>query len=147
MDPITLAGTVISIIGPYIMKGADAFVNEVGQSACDAAQSLLDRIKKKFGDDDEATGAIENYEAKPQRYEPVVEDILQTKLGEDEAFANDIASIVENMGPVLSIVQKMDVGQNVTGLSAKEMRSGQATVQQEIKQGTNIVGASFEKLG
>jgi len=147
VDPITLAGAVTSILAPLVAKGAKVFVKEAGQVACDKAQGLLDRLKQHFGDDQEASTAITSFEGNPVRYRPVVEDILQSKLSNDDAFASQIAALVEEMGPTLEVIQRMDRAEGVVGVKARELKSGRVKVDQKFKQGTNIVGADIDKLG
>jgi hypothetical protein len=154
MDPftMTLATNAVAILSPFIKKGAVAFVNELASKmGGDAAKvtvnkvkGLFDRIKSKFTGDDEAVDALRRFEEKPDRYSSTLKDILKEKLEQDKDFAMELDNLVKEIN--LDIVIKMDEGKEVTGLRAKQMRSGRANVNMEIKKGEKITGADIEKM-
>jgi hypothetical protein len=77
----------------------------------------------------------------------VLEDILQERLAEDEDLANELRRLLQDMGPELDIIQKIDVGENVIGLEADEMTGGKAKIEQDIKEAKNVTGAKIKRIG
>ncbi len=142
-----LASTVVGVLAPYVTRGAKEFATLAGEAAFQKAKSLLETLKNRWCNDKEASDTIERFEQKPERYEPVMKDILAEKLASDPAFAEEVKSRVEQLGPELVIIQRLREADTVTGLEAKEMAGGKASVTQDIEKGRNIVGARIEKLG
>jgi hypothetical protein len=149
MDPIItgLVTSVITVLTPYVKKGAGEFANAAGEVAYEKAKGLLATLKKRWVKDKEASTQLENFEKKPERYQPVLEDILAEKLSEDKEFADELAQILKEMGPTLEIIQKMEEAEDVTGLEAEEMAGGKAKVEQEIGKAKNVTGAKFKRIG
>jgi len=147
MDPATIATGVLAILTPYLVKGAKEFTNVVGEAAYDKAKGLLQNLKQRWAGDKEASATLEQFEQKPERYKPVVEDILKEKLSADSGMAQEYAEKLRDMGPVLEIIQKMDEGKNITGLEAKELNKGHVVVTQEIKNADGVTGIKIDRIG
>jgi SOS response regulatory protein OraA/RecX len=153
MDPITmtLAVQVVAILLPFVKKGTDEFVSEIGQAAGQEAASkvkkLLNTLKTRWKTDKEASNGLNKFEEKPERYQPMLEDILKEKLSEDKDFAAELRQIVDSLGPSLKAIQKMDIGKDVTGVDIGEAKTGNIDVDQYIKEGTNVIGVKINKFG
>jgi len=142
-----LVTNVIAILAPYLAKGAKEFVEVAGEVAYEKAKSLLATLKAKLAGDKEATENLENFEKKPERYQPVMEDILKEKLAQDEDLAAELDRQVKEMGPTLEIIQKMKVAKDAKGLEADEFAKGKAKVIQEIDEAENVIGAKIGRIG
>ena len=149
MDPtiVDLAKNVITVLLPFVSKGAEAFASKVGDTAFEKAEALLTTLKQKWSGDKEATDSLILFEEKPERYKVVLEDILQEKLANDHELAAQVAQFLQGMGPTLEIIQQMEEGKNVIGLKATEMKSGRARVTQDIAKAEGVTGAEFDTLG
>jgi hypothetical protein len=149
MDPMTtsVVSAVMGVVMPYVTKGAEEFAKLAGEAAFQKAKGLMDTVRKRFAADSEAAAVITQFEQKPQRYEPVVSDILAEKVEADPAFARELKKQVDALGPELVIIQRIRDADSVTGLELGEMRSGKAGVRQDIEGGRNITGAKIDKLG
>ena len=149
MDPITatLATNVVAVLAPYVAVGAQEFVRNAGKDAYEKAKTMLAALKAKWTGDEEATDALTRFEEKPERYAPVLEDVLNEKLAEDNELAAVLTTLLNEMGPSLEVVQKMEEGRKVTGLEADEMTGGRATVDQEIGTGEDVTGAKIRRTG
>jgi len=148
MDPIsTLVGSVMGVLMPYVVKGAEEFARLAGEAAYNKARHLLDTLKAKLAGDKEAIDGLTRLEEKPERYQPVVEDILKEKLSQDKDLAAELERLLKEMGPDLEIIQKIKVGEKVTGLEADEMVGGKAKVTQEIEEGKDVTGAKIKRMG
>lgn len=144
---VDLTTKVMSVLLPFVSKGAEAFASKVGDAAYEKAQMLLTTIRQKWSEDKEATESLVRFEEKPDRYKTVLEDILQEKLAEDKDLTSQVARLLQEMGPMLEIVQQMEEGKDIIGLRAKEMRSGRARISQEINKAEGVTGAEFDTLG
>jgi hypothetical protein len=149
IDPVitNLVSNVMSVLMPYVVKGAEDFAQLAGKAAYVNAQSLFRTLKEKLASDEEARDSLSRFEEKPERYRPVLEDILQERLAEDEVLANELKKLLQGMEPDLEIIQKMDVGVDVTGLEAEEMAGGKAKIEQDIKEAKNVTGAKIKRIG
>lgn len=149
MDPViaTLAGSVIAVLTPYVKQSAEEFARFAGQAAYEKTKSLLESLKARWADDKEASETLERFQEKPERYQPVLNDILEEKLSKDQALASDIGRQLKEMGPVLEIIQKIKEGENITGLEAGQVSGGKARVSQEIEKGKGVTGAKIDRLG
>src|ERR687897_1910371 len=149
MELITasLAANVVSVLAPYVVVGAQEFARNVGKEAYEKAKTMLASLKAKWSGDEEATDALNRFEEKPERYAPVLEDVLKEKLAEDKELAAVLSTLLNEMGPSLEVVQKMEEGRKVTGIEAEEMAGGTATVNQDIGHGEDVTGASIRRIG
>jgi len=149
MDPVTatLAANVMTVLMPYAAMGAQEFVKSAGKEAYEKAKSLLGTLKARWAGDEEATDAVARFEEKPERYRPVLEGILEEKITQDEQLAAELATLLEEMGPSLEVVQRMEEGSRVTGLEAQQMSGGRARVRQDIGRGEDVTGARIGRIG
>ena len=149
MDPVTvsLAANVVAVLAPYAAVGAQEFAKNVGKEAYEKAKTMLAALRAKWASDEEATDALNRFEEKPERYAPVLEDVLMEKLAEDKELAAVLSTLLNEMGPSLEVVQKMEEGRRVTGLEAEEMAGGSATVNQDIGRGEDVTGAKIRRIG
>ncbi len=149
MDPITasLAANVVAVLAPYVAVGAQEFVRNAGKDAYEKAKTMLASLKDKWSGDEEATDALTRFEDKPERYAPVLEDVLREKLAEDKELAALLSTLLDEMGPSLEVFQKMEEGRKVTGIEAEEMSGGRATVNQDIATGEDVTGARIRRIG
>jgi len=149
LDPILigLATKVVGILTPYVAKSGEEFVKAAGQAAYEKSKSLLETLKKRLSEDKEATGALENFEQKPERYKTVLEDILNDKIARDKDFADELQKHLKDMRPQVDIIMKMKVGENVVGIDADEMIGGKANINMDIEQAKDVTGARIRRIG
>jgi hypothetical protein len=149
MDPVTatLAANVVAVLAPYVAVGAQEFAKSVGKEAYEKAKGMLAALRSKWTGDQEATDALTRFEEKPERYAPVLEDVLNEKLAEDKELAAVLSTLLNEMGPSLEVVQQMEEGRRVMGLEAEEMAGGKATVRQDIGTGEDVTGARIRRIG
>ena len=150
MDPAaiaTLTSSVLSVITPYVTKGADEFAKLVGEAAFAKAKTLFAALKQRFSPDKEAADTLARFEEKPQRYQPVLEDILSEKLAKDPEFAAELDRHIQGMGPVLEVVQRMKQAEGVVGIQANRMAGGNARVTQEIDTAKQVTGMKIDSIG
>ncbi|MBI2964823.1 MAG: hypothetical protein HYY34_01310 [Chloroflexi bacterium] len=145
-----LAATIISAITPLVVKGATAVAKTAGDIAAEKATAMLNTLKDKFRVDGEAAGALKRFEANPERYKPIVEDILAEKITSDPQLSAELSRLLNEMGASLKVIQEMgDVSGEVTGVEASEIRRG-ANVTVDQKAGNvsgKITGARVDRIG
>jgi hypothetical protein len=149
MDPVTasLAANVVAVLAPYVAVGAQEFARNVGKEAYEKAKTMFAALRAKWAGDEEATDALTRFEEKPERYAPVLEDVLKERLAEDKELAAVLSTLLNEMGPSLEVVQQMEEGRRVMGLEAEEMAEGRATVRQDIGTGEDVTGARIRRIG
>lgn len=147
MDPATIVTGVLTVLMPYVAKGAKEFISMAGEVGYEKAKGLFEKLKAKWAGDKEVTSTLENFEAKPERYKPVLEDIMHEKLAKDPELAGELAKMLQEMGPTLTIIQEMDEAKGVTGLAAGEVNSGNVNVTQKIKKAEDVTGAKIDRIG
>lgn len=149
MDPaiIDISTKVMAVLLPFVSKGAEEFASKVGDAAYEKAKTLFTVLKQKWSGDKEATESLALFEQKPQRYQAVLEDILQEKLVEDHDLVIQLVQLLQEMGPTLEIIQHMEEGKDVLGLKAKELKSGRYRVTQDVAKGERITGVELDTGG
>jgi hypothetical protein len=142
-----LAGLAISLVAPYLAKGAESFAQEVGSEAANAVKAVFDRLRKWWSGQPVAAAAAESLPAEPEKYSPILTQLLSSDLAEDDAFTAELRALTERVGPNVQVVQRMNVGKGVTGADIEELVSGTVSVQQHIGQAENVTGLKAKKVG
>jgi hypothetical protein len=148
MEPITtLAATAISILTPYVAKGAEEFAKAAGKEVYEKTKRLYSYVKEKLSGNDEAVATISLYEKNPARHGEALEGILAEEMEKDKKFAEGVSRELEEIGPYIHIILKMEEGEGVIGMEADEFKAGRANVEMDIKKGKNITGGKYKKIG
>ena len=142
-----LAATVLSIVSPYLVKGAEEFAKTAGKAAFDGAKALVDRLGRWWKNDPIANAAATSFKSDPEHYGKMLGAQLEHELKNNEAFAQELRSLVDSMGPSVDVIQKMEVARGVTGADIGTLVSGQVKVHQEIKDAQNVTGFKADRVG
>src|SRR5690348_7349270 len=142
-----LAATVIAIISPYLAKGAEEFARSAGKAAFDGTKALVERLGRWWKNDPIADAAAKSLPSDPQHYGKMLGAQLEHQLTKDEALAKDLRSLVDQMGPSVDVIQKIEVARGVTGADIGSLISGQVRVQQDIRDAQDVVGFKADKVG
>jgi len=154
---LTLAGNIVAILTPFIKKGVEEFINEIEDSMTSdlvragayKIKGLLDKLKEKFTGDSEAIDTLRYFENKPDCYNSILKDILKEKFDQDKDFMMELDRIVKDISqsiPRVNVIIEMTEGEDVTGLKAKQMRSGSTNINMKIEKGKKITGANIENI-
>jgi hypothetical protein len=114
-----LAPRVVAVLTLYVAIGAQELTKAAEKEVSEKAKGMLAALRAKWAGDEEATHALTRFEKKPERYAPVLEDVLKEKLAEDKELEMMFATLLSEMGPSLRVVRKMKAGpvvQTVRGL-------------------------------
>lgn len=148
MDSVTtLAATAVSLFTPYVAKGAEEFAKSAGKDVYEKAKKLFAYVKEKLSGKEEAAGTISLYEKKPMRHEAALKEILTEEMEYDKEFRGEISRQLEELGPYIHVIQKMEKGEDVIGVDAEEIESGRLNVDQDIGEGKNITGVRSKRIG
>src|SRR5829696_9226347 len=137
----------MTVLMPYAAMGAQEFVKSAGKEAYEKAKTLLGTLKARWAGHEEDTDAVARFEEKPERYQPVLEGILEEKITQDRELAAELTTLHEEMGPSLEVTQRMEEGRKITGLEAQQMSGGRARVRQDIGRGEDVTGARIGRIG
>lgn len=144
----TLAAGVVAILTPYVKKGAEKIIDEAGKVAKKKIGELLDTLRKRFSGDKEATDQLGYFEKDPETYKPVMEKILQRRMSEDEALADELEKLLKEIkeaAPNLEVIIKMDDAEDVTGAEVDDLK-GTVKVDMDIKKGKKVVGYKGKRI-
>lgn len=129
-----LVASAVSVLAPYVAAGAKKAAEVAGVSIAGYTGKLLLRIKEWFSGDPEATAALENFEAKPDRYASLLQDILLEKANGDPLIAEELAALLEAMGPRVEVFQKIKtLAGEATGLDISKWEKGAASAYQDVE--------------
>ena len=142
-----LIGTVMGIVSPYLVKGAEEFAESAGAAAAEGAKALVTRLSQWWSREPVAGAAAEALPADPERYGKVLGDQLAYELEKDPALAEDLRTLVDGMGPSVEVVQRIEVARGVTGADIGTMVSGAVRVHQEFRDAQNVTGFKANKVG
>jgi hypothetical protein len=144
MDPVTIATGALAILVPYLKRGAEEFTAAAGEVAYQKTKALLADLKRRWSGDREAIGQLEQLERNPDRYRPVVEDILKEKLQGDPGLAQQLTQYLQDVGPTIDVVQRLKDADTVVGVDTDEGR-GTMRVTQEIDKSANVTGVRIRR--
>jgi hypothetical protein len=103
IEIVTLAATVVGkFLIPLLMKGKDKLTEDLADKGADAAsgalvetaESLWQRIKKRFDRDDEKQ-AVGLFERNPGEMEKMMLALLEKRLTDDAEFRSQLSDLVE----------------------------------------------------
>lgn len=147
MESETLAATVVSIIVPYVTKGAEEFMKGAGKDAYEKTKAFFDYLKKRISANKKATSIMTRFEEEPENYWTKIESILQEEVEQDSVFAIELSNQLKTLEPYIEIIQKMKTGEDVIALEADGMTSGKVYINQEIDDAKGVKGAVVKKIG
>ena len=146
MEPMTaiLASKAVDILAPYVAKGGEEFAKLAGEAAYKKCKCLLDILRRSWQGDNEASINLKLFNDKPERYKPMIKEILKEKMDESKDLTTEIQRIVEDIGPDIEVIQRIKIGEKITGLEADEIEGVKARVIQDMDQGKDITGAKIK---
>jgi len=139
----------MTVLTPFVKKGAGEFAGAAGQDAYEKAKTIFEWLKVRWNgeEDQEALDVLKNFEKKPERYQSILRDILQEKLAQDKELFEQLSRLFPQSNLKLEIAQNLDGSEDVTGLKANKMNKGTATVRQDINQSKKIIGIDIDSIG
>jgi hypothetical protein len=142
-----LAAAAISIVAPYIAKGAEAFAQAAGEQAVGAVKALADRLRTWWSGDPVAEAAAEHLPADPQKYSRTLGNLLAQELNTNQDFAAELQALVDGVGPHIDVVQRIEIADGITGADIDELVRGSVRVEQQMTEARNVTGFKAKKVG
>jgi len=137
MDPAMIAGSVITILSPYVSQMGEALTKTVGEVAVDQASKLLGWLKQKFAGDPVAEADLTRFQEDPKSYEGALKGTIRKKAGEDPGFAQEAEKRIADLGPTLSVFQDIVDGKVIVGVEGN-INSGQVAVSQKVQKADSV---------
>jgi len=149
MDPVlmTLAGKALQLVAPYLAKGGEKVAEALGEEIGAQVKGLVERIRARFRREPAKAEVLDQYAADPAANEGAAQATLARELEADPAFRAEVEADVNRFGPVLSVVQRIKEGKEVTGAEFDEVKKGLIQVHQEMDKGEKIVGFKGKIFG
>lgn len=147
MDPVTIATAALAILAPFARKSAEEFMRAAGEVGYERAKRLFATLKERWSGDEEASTVLTQFERKPGRYQGVLEEVLKEKLEADPGLTSELDQQLRDFGPELQVIQRMGVGEDVTGAEIGDVREGRIGVEQEIEEAKRVIGARIGTVG
>jgi hypothetical protein len=142
-----LASSAISLVSPYLVKGAEEFAKEAGKEAFEAVTGLYDRLAKWWSSDPVASAAANAMKDAPERNGKLLGAMLMSALNEDSSLAGDIQRLTDSVGPHVRVIQNIEVAEGVTGARIGELISGSVDVTQQMKHAKDTTGVIVDRMG
>jgi hypothetical protein len=139
MDPASIAAAAVALLTPFAKRAGEELVKTVGEVAVDKVKALLGWIKQQLSGDAAAAKDVSRFEANPEKFGPVLEDTLKEKMAQDPRFAAELKKLMDEVGPLLVVNQKVKDATNVVGAEG-ELVSGKVSVNQEAERVASITG-------
>ncbi|TKK70363.1 hypothetical protein FC093_06345 [Ilyomonas limi] len=150
MNFTLIAANLVTLLVPFAKKAMEEFSGEAGKAVFNKISSVFSKVKSFFSHDAVASDTLARFENEPDKYKPFLEDVLKEQLAKNPDFGKEISHLlkeIENDGPQLKIVQKMQKGDNVMGVEAEEIGKAGISVDQDIAEGKNVTGVKAGKIG
>jgi hypothetical protein len=139
MDPAAIAGSVMTILGPYVSKLGEGLTKTVGEIAVDKASKLMGWLKEKFQGDPVATADLTRYQEDPKTYEGALRNTILKKAQTDSDFVQEAEKRVADIGPMISVFQDIVDGKVVVG-GEGDVKSGRVEVRQKVQNADVVTG-------
>ena len=147
MEPATIATSVITILSPYLKDVGAELLKTVGAVGVENAKSLFGWLKERFTGDPVATKDLSRFETDPEKFESGLQSTIEEKVRTDPGFAAELQKRIEEIGPQISVFQRIKDGKNVIGVDADAIRSGQTNVAQTADKVENLTGVRAKTIG
>jgi hypothetical protein len=140
MDPATIGATVVTILAPYVADAGKEVVKAAGELGLQKAKSLLAWLKEQFADDPVATSDLSRFEKNPEAFAPGLEATIAKKAEDDKNFSAEITNRVNDLAPVLTVIQNFRDARDMTGIKAGTVRRGELSSTQGGETAANVTG-------
>ncbi|WP_433971891.1 hypothetical protein [Tunturiibacter lichenicola] len=147
MDPITLVTSAITLLSPYVAKGAEEFAKELGKDAAPKVKELYAYLKGKFSASSEESQLLSLFEKKPEKYEKALTDVLEERARTDPEFAGELEKHVNGVGPYIKVVQSLKDSDKAVAAEVKKARAGTFDIDQNAVNVKEIIGFKAEESG
>jgi len=118
MDPASMAVAALTILTPYLKDAGQELIKTVGEVALEKAKGLLSWLRERLAGDPVAAKDLSRFEADPDKFEAGLKSTIEEKAGTDAAFAAELKKRIDEIGPQITVFQRIKEGKNVVGVEA-----------------------------
>jgi len=147
MDPITLVTSAVTLLSPYVAKGAEEFAKELGKDAAQKARDLFTYLKNKFSSDSEESQILSLFEKKPEKYEGNLTEVLQERAKNDSEFAGELEKHVNSAAPYIKVVQSLKGAKKAIGADVETATAGTFDIRQDAEASEETIGFKAKRVG
>jgi hypothetical protein len=148
MDPLLAAAErVVGYLVPYAIDKGVELAKKLGKNAVDRIGGWLDSLRERWASDEEATGALKDFEEKPDENSERLRDILADRLRTDEALKQSIEQLAKDVGPTVVVTMEGERVEIQTGPEFGKVLRGQVFVTQKLKDGKEQRAPKFGDIG
>ena len=142
-----LASEAIALLTPFVISGTKKIANSLSKVAMEKLDTFITRLKQRWSGNPVAENTLQRFENDPDRYAPMMEDMLKEEMEQDESFVQEVKTMIKEIKPHIKIVQNLDKGEDVTALKARKVgKERNIDIEMNIKEGKNITGAELDDL-
>ncbi|WP_341679088.1 hypothetical protein [Niveibacterium sp. SC-1] len=119
MDPVTLAGTAVAVLAPYLGKAAEKFAGAAGDAAWKKAGEFYDALKTRLAGHPGAADALTDLAATPADpdAQAALRQALKKLIASDPDFARELAALSDQAAAPPSVGFHNMIQGNVTNLT------------------------------
>ena len=147
MDPVTMATTALTILTPLAKDAGKELVKAVGEIGVEKVKSLMTWLKQRFSSDPSAAKDLSRFEADPDKFAPGLEATIKEKAEQDADFAAELKRRIDEVGPVITVIQEIKKGKKIVGVDAEEIHSGKICVTQKADDVEDITATRAKIIG
>ena len=159
---MTVAASALAILTPFLKKGSERFLEEIGKSigeaggmagrelggiSLDKTNQLFVKLKQKLSGNREADLTLKLWEEKPENeiYRDTFQKVLMQELTKDKVFAQDLNKLVEEikeLDPQIKVLIENSLAKKMTGFESDDMPTkGQVDVHISRSVAEEMIGA------
>jgi hypothetical protein len=90
---------------------------------------------------------LSRFEGDPDKFEAGLKSTIQEKVQADPAFAAELKSRIDEIGPEITVFQRVKDSKNVVGIDSDAQLSGRNTVAQDAERVDNLTGVHVKTRG
>jgi hypothetical protein len=149
MDPVVVATGITTLLVPVVKKMTETFAGEAGKAVFTKASELLERLKTRFMNEPVASDVVRRFEKEPDRYQPMLRDVLSERLQSEPALAAELSSYlteIKKAGPNLHIVQEVEKAEELIGAEIGRASAGNIRVEQKVADAKKVIGVKIDEI-
>lgn len=147
MSVTALAASVVAVLTPYIVKGAESVAGELGKKALGKGEALLSSLWARWKGKPDAETILSKFVDDPEVGKANFQTELALDLATDEAFREAVQSVVNGSSPQAFQQQIVRNAAVVTGPEILRLVKGAATQIQDVQSAALVEGPKIGTIG
>jgi hypothetical protein len=148
MDPLLAAAErVVGYLVPYAIDKGVELAKKLGKSTVDRIGGWLDSLREGWAGDEEASGALKDFEENPEENSDRLRDLLADRLRTDEALKQSIERLAKDVGPTVVVTMEGERVEVQVGPEFGQVLRGQVFLTQKLKDGKEQSGPKIDTVG